>query len=89
MAITNDNFLNMWEVLVNQVFGDPVLFIISVVVSILVIAGISKFSNPITLMILLVFSLFMSNFITALLPFTILLAMGFIGQQVSRLINRG
>lgn len=85
--ITENNYLNLWESLVNQVIGDPILFVIVCLGVILLIAAYAKFSNGITLMVVLTFLLFMGLFISLALPIAIIGITGFFGYQLYKWIN--
>jgi len=84
------NYLDWYDLFVNEVVGSPTLFIVLAMAVIAFIGARSRFPNPVIIMILSLFILMMSPFFsTGLVGFVILLVTGFVGWQMSRFISRG
>lgn len=84
------NYLDWYDLFVNEVVGSPLLFLVLAMAVISFIGAQSRFPNMIIIMILSLFILMMSPFFgSGFAGFVILLVTSFVGWQLSRFISRG
>ncbi len=83
------NYLDWWDIFVNEVVGSPILFVIIAVIIISIVAAKNRFANIVYFMIITLFMLVVSIEIKPLLPFAIFIIMSFVGVQFARQVSRG
>jgi|TARA_Y100000296_G_C5156972_1_gene249656 hypothetical protein len=84
----NENYLDFWDLLVNEVAGSSTLFLALALIIIVYIAVKSRFPNSAVMAICILFLLIVSPFIPTLLAYVVLVITSFTGWQVARLIHR-
>ena len=82
-------FLDLWDKLVNEVAGSPVIFLVMLILGILFISAYYKFTGRVTLMLITASVLIVSYFINKLLAVVLFIVLVFIGIAYSRAISRG
>mgnify|MGYP003145918367 CR=1 FL=1 len=82
------NYLDFWDVFVNELAGSPAMFLAIGIAVILYIAVMARFPNAATIMIVSLFLIVLSYYIPILWPFVALGIPVFFGWQVARLIQR-
>lgn len=83
------NYLDWWNIFVNEVAGSPILFVIIAIVIISIVSARNRFANTVYFMILTLFMLIISIEVRAILPFAIFIIMSFVGVQLARYVSRG
>ena len=81
------NFLDLYDVLVNEVAGDVYLFIFLSMAMIAIWGAYSRLTNEAIIMIEVAFLLIMSPFFPFLLPITLLLSGVFIAWHFYKIIK--
>ena len=81
------NYLDMYDLLVNEVAGDWVIFIFMSYVFIAFAAAHLRFPNIVTIMILVLWSLMMSAFFESILPIILLLIGLFFARALFRMFQ--
>jgi len=82
-------FLDLWDKLVNEVFGSPVLFLIALLFGIIIISATTRMNNRITIMLVSITALIISYFIDKVLAVVLLLVLAGVGLAYARFISRG
>jgi len=82
-------FLDLWDKLVNEVAGSPLVFLIMLILAILFLSAYYKFSGRITLMLITASTLIVSYFINKALAVVLFIVLVFVGIAYSRAISRG
>lgn len=82
-----EEYLNFWDVFVNQVSGSEIIFLILSLVAIAYLAAKFRFPNQIILLISCVWLIMVSYFIPVLLPFVLVAIAIFFAIEVAKLIR--
>ena len=85
MAITP---LDLWNNLINEVFGDPILFFIGMLILIAYIMALVKATGRVLIMTLVFASVVLSYFISPILPIVLVLVYGGIGAAYAKFVER-
>lgn len=85
MAI--ETAFDLYDILVNEVAGNVYIFIFLAIALIAFFGAYMRMSNGVITLMLFAFMLMMSPFFPFLLPFTLILAAGFIGWQLYKFIK--
>jgi hypothetical protein len=83
----SENFLDLYNVFVNEVSGTHLIFISLSCVAIMFFCSIFRMPNQATILILSVWLLFLSPFFTWLLPIALVLVCVFFGWQIVKLFR--
>ena len=86
--VDTSNYLDFWDLFVNEIAGSPTVFIALALLVITYAAVRARFPNAAVVMISVLFILIMSPFIPTLQAFAVLIVCGFTGWQVARVIHR-
>ena len=81
--------LNLWNILVNEVAGSPVIFLVMLLLGILFLSAYYGFTSRITMLLIVISILSVSYFINKILAFTLFIVFVGIGVAYSRMISRG
>ena len=81
-------WLDFYDIFVNEVSGTVAIFMVLSVIIILVFAVRWKFNNLTIFALLTLWFVIMSSIITTLLPLVLALLGFFIGSQINRLVTR-
>jgi hypothetical protein len=88
--MTFENFLDLHDLLVNDIAGSSMIFIILATILIFVFCARFRFPNSVTIMAIGLFYCMLAAFYSSLLlPLMLLFALVFAGWQISRLLSRG
>lgn len=82
-----ETFLDLYDVLVNQVAGSIYIFLFLSLITIAIIGAQMKMPDSVIALILLVYLLFLSAFFPFLLPITLYIAGAFVGWQLYKFIR--
>jgi len=82
-----DNYFDWYDLFVNQVFGDPTLFILGSFAIIAFLCLTFKFKNIVAYSIFALWSLVMATYFPVLLPITVFIIGSFFYWGLSKLIK--
>ena len=82
-------FLDLWQALVVEVFGSPILFFVVLLFGIIVMSAVMRWSQRITLVTIVAVSLILSFYINRLLGVILLLVLAGVGLAYARFVSRG
>ncbi len=82
-----NNYLDWYDLFVNQVAGDPILFIFTSFSIIAFVCLIFKFKNIVAYTVFALWALLMSAFFPALLPITVFIIGSFFYWGLSKIIK--
>jgi len=83
------NILDLWQTLVVEVFGSDLIFFVAILFGLIILAAVMRFSQRITLIMVISVSLMLSYYINKILAVILLLVLAGIGLAYSRFISRG
>lgn len=81
-------FLDLYEIFVNQIAGTELIFMVLSIIIILLFSIKFKFDNQTLFMVLAIWIIIMAYFISILLAITLAVIGFFIGSQINRLLTR-
>lgn len=81
-------FLDLYDVFVNQVAGSPTMFLVLGIIFILAFTIKFKIDSEVTIGLVAVFIMSISVYISSMLPIMLFIIALLVGSQINRLITR-